>query len=145
MAASTKIPEGFQPSQRSSAYLDLVGPLFEKPDGEYRIGLAVDDRHVNARGFCHGALLAMLADIALGRALAMSQTPRLNLVTTNLNLNYLAAAKLGDWLEASAKIDRIGKRVAHSSGYVLANGKPVLQATAVFQVLEGSSEPAPQN
>src|SRR5260370_478925 len=129
-------PAGFVPSERSSAYLDLIGPILEcKTDVDYRIGLRVDGRHVNSRGCCHGALLALLADIQLGRILAMSTTPSLNLVTVNLSLTYLAAAKIGDWLEARAQIDRVGKRLAYSSGFVLANDTPVLRATGIFQVL----------
>jgi len=137
------VPDGFQPSGRTSAYLDLVGPIFEKVEGDYRIGLFVDERHVNARGFCHGALLAMLADIELGRVLARSETPRLNLVTVNLGLSYLASAELGEWLEAAGQIDRLGKRLAYSSGFVSANGKPVLRAVGVFQVIgAGPQNPA---
>jgi acyl-coenzyme A thioesterase 13 len=130
------IPAGFTPSQRTSAYLDLIGPIFEQNGEDYRIGLFVDERHVNTRGLCHGALLASLADIELGRILSISRTPRLNLVTVNLALSYLASAKLGDWLEAHGQIDRIGKKLAHSSGFVLANGTPVVRATGIFQVLD---------
>ena len=131
------IPAGFVPSKRSSAYLDLIGPILEcKSDVDYRIGLRVDERHVNSRGFCHGALLALLSDVQLGRILAISTTPSLNLVTVNLSLTYLAAAKTGDWLEARAQIDRVGKRLAYSSGFVFANDIPVLRATGIFQVLQ---------
>jgi acyl-coenzyme A thioesterase 13 len=138
MASPSDIPAGFEPSGRTSAYLDTVGPIYEKLDGDYQIGLFVDGRHVNARGLCHGALLALLADVELGRVIARSQTPRMNIVTVDLGLSYLASAKLGDWLQASAQIDRVGRKLAFSSGIVSANGQAVLRAVGVFQVLDSA-------
>jgi uncharacterized protein (TIGR00369 family) len=134
-ANAQPIPAGFAPSQRSSNLLDLLGPLFEAGSGaEYRAGLRVDERHINTKGFCHGALLALLADVYLGRLIALSQDPRPALVTVSLGLTYLAPAKLGDWLEASGRIDRVGKHLAHSSATLTAGGTPVLRATGTFQI-----------
>lgn len=133
-----RVPDGFTPSRRTSNLLDLLGPLFESGSGSsYRIGLRVDERHVNARGFCHGALLALLADVHLGRLCAMTAEPRLPLVTVGLSLSYLSTAKLGDWLEAQGQVDRIGRTLAHSSGLVSANGKPALRAVGAFQIVAG--------
>jgi acyl-coenzyme A thioesterase PaaI-like protein len=81
-----------------------------------------------------GALLALLADVHLGRLCAMSADPPLALVTSGLTLNCLSAAKVGDWLEASGQVDRVGRTLAHSTGVILANGKPVLRACGTFQI-----------
>jgi acyl-coenzyme A thioesterase 13 len=130
------VPEGFKPSARSSNFLETVGPLYERErEGDYRIGLFVDERHVNNRGLCHGALMALLADVHLGRLCAHSATPRLNVVTSNLTLAFLSTARQGAWLEAAGQIDRIGKALAHSSGMVMADGVPVLRATGTFAVV----------
>lgn len=135
-SAEAAIPVGFTPSQRSSALLDLVGPIYESGAGpDYRLGLRVDRRHINAKGFCHGALLALLADVHLGRLCALSVAPRLNLVTAGLNLSYLAPARLGQWLETEGAIDRVGRSLACATGLVLADGKPALRATGTFQVI----------
>ena len=139
MPPEPSVPVGFTRSCRSSNLLDLLGPLFESEAGsDYRVGLRVDDRHINAKGFCHGALLALLADVHLGRLCARSTEPPLALITVGLTLNYLSTARVGDWLEAQGKVDRIGRTLAHSSGLVLANGKPVLRATGTFQIVEGA-------
>ena len=134
---TTVTPAGFAPSRRSSNLLDLIGPIHEAGAGaDYRLGLRVDDRHCNNKGFCHGAVLATLADVHLGRLCALSREPRLNLVTTNLALSYLAAARAGEWLEATGVVDRVGRSVAQSTGLILADGRPVLRATGTFQVVE---------
>src|SRR5437667_8310553 len=128
------IPDGFAPSKRSSNVLDLLGPIYEKGSGpDYRIGLRVDERHINRRNACHGAVLALLADVHLGRLCGMAMSPPPALVTANLTLNYLAAGKVGDWLEAHGQVDRIGRTLVYASGLILANGKPALRAVGTFQ------------
>ena len=134
--SSHDIPAGFSASQRSSNLLDVMGPLYESGGGAaYRVGLRVDDRHINGRGFCHGAVLAMIADVFLGRLIAASQDARPSLVTVSLALTYLAPAKLGDWLEAAGHVDRVGKNLAHSSATISVDGKPVLRATGTFLIV----------
>jgi acyl-coenzyme A thioesterase 13 len=135
------VPDGFSPSRRSSNLLDLLGPLFERDgEGGYRIGLRVDTRHINAKGFCHGAVLGLLADVHLGRLCGRSMQPPQPLVTSGLALSYLSPARVGDWLEAVGEVDRVGRTLAHASGLVLANGKPALRATGTFQIV---TEPSP--
>jgi uncharacterized protein (TIGR00369 family) len=135
-APETETPADFTPSQRSSALLDTLGPIFERGTGaDYRIGLRVDRRHINNKGFCHGALLAMLADVHLGRLCGLSVDPRPVLVTAGLTLAYLSAAKLGEWLEATGQVDRMGRSLAYATGMVLADGRPALRATGTFQVM----------
>jgi acyl-coenzyme A thioesterase 13 len=130
------IPEGYTQSAHSSAYTSLAGPLYERAGAdEYRLALRVDERHANRRGFCHGALIALLADVALGRVIGYSRQPRLETVTVNLDLTFMMPARLGDWLEAVGRVDRIGKRLAYSSGMILANGVAVARATGVFHLL----------
>jgi uncharacterized protein (TIGR00369 family) len=131
------IPEGFAPSVHSSAYTTLAGPLYERTaDGEYRIGLRVDGRHANRRGLCHGAVIMLLADVELGRVIGYTRKPRLETVTINLDLAFMAPARQGDWLEAIGRVDRIGGRIAYSSGLVLANGVAVARAAGVFHLLK---------
>lgn len=135
------VPAGFTPSKRSSGYLDLIGPIYEAGEGaNYRLGLRVDARHVNTRGTCHGALFSALADVHLGRLIALSATPRPLLVTAHLSLDYISSAPIGAWLEAVGQVDRTGKTLAHSSGRILADGKIALRCAGVFQVM---SQPLP--
>jgi acyl-coenzyme A thioesterase 13 len=134
--APAAVPEGFTRSDHASPFMELLGALHDRGTGaDYRLGLRIEAHHANRIGQCHGAVLAALADVHLLRMIALTHTPRLTLVTTHLGLDYLSAAPLGAWLEASGRIDRMGRTLCHSSGIITADGKPVLRATGVFQIV----------
>lgn len=142
MAVEDGVPPGFRAFQQVSGYVGHVGPLYERRAAEgYQVGLHIDGRHTNVQGFCHGGVLASLADIGLARVVALSRTPRLQLVTVSLTLNYLLPARPGDWVEVTAGIDRIGLQLGYASGIVAANGTPLLRASGVFQILRDRPPP----
>ena len=59
-------PAGFVPYSRSSRYLELIGPLYESEADPSLVGLRIDERHTNARGFLHGGVLVAVADVVMG-------------------------------------------------------------------------------
>ena len=63
-----------------------------------------------------------------------AQTEHPSLVTVSLTVDYVAAAREGDWLQASATVTRVGRRLAFADGRVDADGKPVAKASAIFAV-----------
>lgn len=133
---SHNAPEGFVPTDHSSPYMDLIGKLYESGEGDsYRLGMRVEEHHTNRLGQCHGAVLAALADVHLLRVIALTRKPRLTMVTVHLGLDYLSPAPLGSWMEGRGRIDRMGKSLCHSSGMIYADGKPVLRAAGVFQII----------
>ena len=77
-----------------SPVLELDGPLYCRGEGlGLVIGLRVAQKHCNARGTIHGGILATLADVALGYALAFSSNPPASLVTANLSLDFAGTAR----------------------------------------------------
>jgi len=125
--------EGFDLSPRTGPYLDLIGPVFTRTvGGSTVVGLRVDDKHLNARGRVHGAVLCGLADIALGRNVAAAAGSAELPVTVSLQVQFVTAAEAGDWLESSAVVRRVGRRVAFVDGAVHAGDRLVATATAVF-------------
>ena len=130
----SEVPAGFEPSRRTSPFLDMIGPVYTMT-GErgIRLGLRARTEHCNTRGFVHGAILAALLDVVCGRNCG-ARTEHPSLVTVSLTVDYVAAAQNGDWLEASATVTRVGRRLAFADGRVDADGKPVAKASAVFAV-----------
>ncbi|MCZ6863343.1 MAG: PaaI family thioesterase [Alphaproteobacteria bacterium] len=129
------IPQGFEKLTRKSPFLEPIGPIYRKEDPPTLIlGLRIEERHTNARGFVHGGLISTISDIALGYALQLHDTPPDSGVTVSLTTDLFGTAKIGDWLEVRAVAKRVGGNLAFSSADVTANDQPVAQARAVFKV-----------
>jgi acyl-coenzyme A thioesterase 13 len=59
---------------RTSRYLELIGPLFQHRDDPSVMGLELDERHTNSRGFCHAGVLVALADTIMGHTIEQAAT-----------------------------------------------------------------------
>jgi acyl-coenzyme A thioesterase 13 len=129
----SRIPEGFRRMEKLSPFNALVGPLYERRDGEtVSIGLALEEKHTNSRGKCHGGVLATLADLALGYAMLAKTGERGGFVTAHLAVDYAGAARAGDWVQSQVEIQRVGSRLAFANCYLVANGARIVRASAIF-------------
>lgn len=134
----TDIPPGFKPADFSSRYLEDSGPYYLKKEADsWIVGLPVAERHINYIDIAHGGVLTTLADVALSLQVYLSEQPNPNVTTTSLTVNFMAAAKLGDWLEARATIDRLGKRTAHVHGSILCGQRVLATASGLFGIYRG--------
>lgn len=132
---SRDVPAGFEPSARTGPFFDLIGPIYTRTDERgILLGLRARTEHCNARGFVHAAILTALLDVVCGRNCRERAFSEANLVTVNLNVDCIAPAQNGDWLEASATVTRVGRRLAFADGRVDADAKTVAKASAVFAV-----------
>ena len=129
-------PPGFGPANFSPGFLDRSGPYWlGKADGRTIAGLRIGEGHLNYQDVAHGGVLTTFADVALSFALFASEQPPLSVATATLTVNFLGAARLGDWLEADARIDRIGKRLGYASGAIRCGGETVATMTGVFSIV----------
>lgn len=113
----------------------MIGPLYSRGKGAgLVIGFRVEKKHCNMRGTVHGGILATLADITIGYSLAFSTEPPTAALTTNLTLDFLSSAQVGDWLEASVEFHQRGNRVAFGNCYISKSTERVVRASAVFLV-----------
>lgn len=127
------VPEGFKLVPRLSPFNALVGPLYERRVGQtVSIGILIEAKHTNSRGICHGGVLATLADVALGYAMLALRGERSGFVTAHLAVDYAGSAKVGDWIESDVEIQRVGTRLAFANCYLVANGKRIVRASAIF-------------
>lgn len=137
-----EVPEGFRRGKHplASPFNDLVGPFYERRDGgRLSIGLRIEPRHANSRGICHGGLLATLADLSLGYACLAAGGQR-GFVTASLSIDFAGMARVGDWVASEIEVHRTGSRMAFANGYLVANGKRIVRASAVF-ALSGGARP----
>jgi acyl-coenzyme A thioesterase 13 len=129
------VPAGFAPIFRTSPFLETIGPLYSAGSGATLvIGMRVEEKHTNARGTLHGGVLASIADIALGYGMATSTSPPTSMVTANLSVDFAGSAQLGDWIETSLDIQKIGSRMAFANVYFSVAGERIARASGVFLV-----------
>lgn len=130
-------PPGFAPHTRRSPLTEPWEPIFARRDeGGFTLGLAVDRPHTNSRGLAHGGLLSALADNAMGIACALALGGRPGLVTAQLSLDLMGAAKPGQWLEVAGRPLRTGRTLCFAEALLTADGALVAKATGIFRVLE---------
>jgi acyl-coenzyme A thioesterase 13 len=130
------VPAGFERFDGGADFLNLVGPVFARSDGEHRVfGLRVEDRHRNAGGVAHGGLLATLVDFAVGRAIEADADDDQPRMTVSLTTDFLRAVEPGAWLEAHTRVERLGGTLAFADCALKVGEDDVVRARAVFAAL----------
>ena len=139
---SNLIPEGFAPGD--APYSSLIGPLLYKydtgPDGRKRgwVGLLLEDRHIGGNGRGHGGLMLTLLDEAMGMN-AYFQRDEMPTVTISMQANFLGATVPGQFVMATASIQKITATMAFMEGKVWSGETLAGTGTGVWKYLKKRS------
>ena len=130
-----EIPDGFEPYPNQGPFLDHVGPIQIKQDGDDLVlGVKAEERHTNHRGTVQGGLLSTFADFALGRAIERDAEDDKDRATVSLTVDFLKPAKPGDWIESRTRVDRVGSTLSFADCSLPVDGKEIVRARAVWIV-----------
>lgn len=134
------IPDGYAPHFRKSRFTDPWEPLYSKIAVEQvHIGVILTEAHCNSRGLVHGAFLAAIADNAIGlscgKALKDKGVEHNSIVTTNLSIDYVGMASVGDWIATEIHVVKTGKTLCVASCIIESARGTVARANATFQIL----------
>ena len=103
-------------------------------DGQVTLGMPITEKHTNAHGIAHGGVLMSLADTAMG-ASCMSVNKKV--VTMDLNINFIRAAKLGENVIAVAEVLHNGGKTMVSEAKILSEkGDLCAKARGTFFVID---------
>ncbi len=112
-----------------------LGPLYEhRRAGVRGFAFAVDARHVNADGIVPPGMLATLADMTLGQAV-WDATDRAPSVTLSMQMQFLGAAKKGDFIEVVPEPVRRTEALVFMRGDFTVNGEVVFTAMSSWKLL----------
>jgi acyl-coenzyme A thioesterase PaaI-like protein len=100
------------------------------------------DVHCNSRGFVHGGVIAALADNAMGLSFVRvfkatvedPAHPATGAVTVGLGVDYVATAKLGQWLQIEPRVVKAGRSLGFVDALITADGEVVARANATFRL-----------
>ncbi len=130
------IPEGFRPARVGGAFMAGNGPLYGRlVDGKLQLGFRVEDRHCNPLKICHGGMLATFADMLMPCAVLYQAQgiERRFFPTISLQVDYMAAAPLGAWVQGEAQMLRSTRNMVFAQGLAYADGVLALRVSGVFK------------
>lgn len=116
---------------------ELLGlRLVVAKDGRGAVELTVTERHLRTFGMVHGGIVATLLDASMGVA-AMTRAPQdHDVVTVQLNVNFIRAAWEGETLSATGELLHSGRRTAVGRGEIhTSGGALVASGTATFMFI----------
>jgi uncharacterized protein (TIGR00369 family) len=136
METRLDIPEGFERHDRRSPVTAPWEPIWRRFSGDAVVlAIRAAEAHCNGRGFVHGGLISALADNAMGLSCVRKMGDVASLVTVSLNVDFLASAHVGQWLEFDTVFIRPGGTLSFAQLFAAADGQPVARANAVFRVV----------
>lgn len=133
----SNIPPGFVATEMQG-FVGLNGGFLRRVNAdEVCFGFVAVERHCNPFGRIHGGWLATLADLQMILQAARSaEMPVARLVTASLQINYLAAAKQGAWVESKARMLRRTRGLIFMEGTAASEGRDILQTSGIYQIRE---------
>lgn len=131
------VPEGFKPRHFGEGFIGVNGPLYtRRTEVGLQMGFRVEARHANPMNICHGGMMASFCDMLLpisAQHLAKEAHGRF-CPTISLQIDYLAMAPLGAWVQGDAQVLRVARTMIFMQGLVTADGVNVARASGVFKI-----------
>jgi acyl-coenzyme A thioesterase PaaI-like protein len=139
MSEAAGAPEGWRefvvedPFQAHNGPLYIADPFDGSDDEPLRLGFRVAEKHCGFPGICHGGMIAMVLDNAIGRsvqkACGVSVAP-----TISLHVEYLNAAALGEWIESRVEVLRTTRSLAFVDALLVGPKGNLAKASAIFKL-----------
>ena len=141
-AAAASVPAGFVPVPAGGPYIEHNGPLYVRQgDGKgegvaLAFGFRVEPRHVNPMNNLHGGMMATFCDMLLPLTAHRKSAEVADrfLPTISLQIDYLAPAPLGAWVQGEAEPLRVTRSLVFAQGLVTADGVPCARVSGVFKI-----------
>lgn len=133
MTTGDDVPDGFREVERGGPFFMAMGPIYRRDDGDKVVlGLRLRGQHANLHGNAHGGMLATFADGAFYDNMMVGRGRDQQVVTAAMTMDFLSAARVGEWLEAHVHVHRRGKLLSVADCLLKVGERPVLRASATF-------------
>jgi uncharacterized protein (TIGR00369 family) len=131
----TEIPEGYKSLSGISPAEDHIGPFYyKKSEQGLRLGFRAVPHNCNGIDSVHGGVLMAFADYAV-TMLALSGVKE-NCTSISFSSDFIAAAHLGDWVEARGEVVRRTGSMTFVSGQLFSGDTVVLTFQSVVRRLK---------
>lgn len=127
------VPLDFECLPRGLGYTDSLQPIFRRIAQESAsFGLVVEAHHGNMMGICHGGVLMTLADIAAATGVNLARGVTAGSPTIHLSIDYIAAARMGQWIQADVEQVSTKRRFGFCSGAIYNHAGVVARFNGTF-------------
>lgn len=139
--AEFEIPEGYALLDWRRGFGRQIGPLYRRQmPGAYSMGFRVEDHHTNGMANAHGGMLMSFADMAWGHVVSVETSSYW--VTVRLSLDFLASARLGEWVEGASEVLSREDGLYIVRGRIWAGERTLITGSGVFKPIQ-KREPRP--
>jgi uncharacterized protein (TIGR00369 family) len=131
------VPPGFRPVPMGGGFIGANGPLYVLHEGPLvKLGFRVEARHCNPMGICHGGMLASFCDMLLPISVhrKSAEVGQRFLPTVSLQIDYMAPAPLGAWVEGECDVLKVTRAMVFAQGLVRADGVVAVRCSGVFKI-----------
>lgn len=114
---------------------ELTGPIWRREEGgRLRFGFVVATKHINRAGNLHGGMMMTFADMAMAMT-GRQATGGKRHATMELNIQFIEAAHLGEFVEARCELVRQTRSVLflHTKMYV--GERIVVSANGIWKII----------
>jgi acyl-coenzyme A thioesterase PaaI-like protein len=132
-------PEGWakfaigDPFQANNGPLYIAEPFEGTMEEPLRLGFRVAENHCGFPGICHGGMIAMVLDNAMGRSIQkacdVAITP-----TISLHIDYMNAASLGEWVESRVRLLHKTRRMVFLDALLVGPAGIIAKGSGVFKL-----------
>jgi len=131
---------GWEPYE-DEGFIGLIGPFWVRPWGDsFRYAFVAEPKHHNRRGVVQGGMLMTFADRSMGMTCwyANGRVPQ---ATVQLDVNFVEAVKIGDFVEAHCKVVKRTKSLIFMDAELKVGERVVSTAKGLWKTL-GPPKPA---
>ncbi|MCB1474500.1 MAG: PaaI family thioesterase [Rhodobiaceae bacterium] len=121
--------------EEESGFSEKIGPMwYRRADDGGVHGVRLEERHTNEFGIAFGGMLMAYLDHFMAVQVRVVAPERK--VTIQLHTNFMAPARVGDWLEGRTAIARRTSSLLFTKGTITCAGEVVASAHGVWKFLK---------
>ena len=114
---------------------ELIGPLWKREDGgKVRFGFTVVPKHLNRAGNLHGGMFMTFADQAMAMT-GREATGGKRHATMELNIQFIGAARLGEFVEAVPEVVRVTRSVIFMQVKMFVGDRIVVSSNGIWKII----------
>ncbi len=125
-SSDKKAPAGWELQSHQGTFSAQAGPFyFRQEGGAPGVAFFSEQHHANLAGIVHGGALMTLADMALWD-IARRAVGVFSGVTVTLNAEFVSAAPVGAFIEATGETTKVGRSLLFARGEISVSSEKVL-------------------